>query len=31
MKIKIVKSGKMKKSFAGCPFVIDDPALSPKK
>jgi hypothetical protein len=30
MKIKVVKVGSVKKTFAGCPFIVDDPLLSKK-
>jgi hypothetical protein len=30
MKIKVLKTGNIKKTLAGCPFIIDEPALSKK-
>ena len=30
MKIKVVKVGSIKKTFQGCPFIVDEPALNRK-
>jgi hypothetical protein len=30
MKIKVVKVGSIKKTFQGCPFIVDEPALNKK-
>jgi len=30
MKITILKSGNVKKTYSGCPFIVDDPPMSKK-
>jgi len=30
MKITIVKTGNVKKTYSGCPFVVDEPPMTKK-
>ena len=30
MKIKVLKTGNIKKTFSGCPYVVDEPPMSKK-
>jgi hypothetical protein len=30
MKITILKSGNVKKTYSGCPYIIDEPPMSKK-
>jgi hypothetical protein len=30
MKIKVLKTGNVKKTYSGCPFVVDEPPMTKK-